>query len=578
MKKSIWLWTLFLPLTVSAQMPAHDELTDTKPHDSNEVWLQKVKAPTLCWGSTNKRYTKQSVPTEVTDKRLTIQAWRGERVNAQAVLYTPQALKSVVMEASELRNGASVIPSSNITLSFVRYVITDEANKDGKTACGHRPDKTKWDSSLVADALDPIDKLDIEACTTRPLWMNIQIPQNAKPGTYKGTLTVRTNNTYTLPYEIRVTERTLPEPEKWKFHLDLWQNPYSVARFYNVPLWSKAHFDLMRPLMKTLAKAGQKVITTSIMQRPWNGQTEDAFQSMIVRTKCLDGSWKYDYTVFDRWVDFMISVGIDKQINCYTMIPWAMNFDYFDQATATVKYIHATPGEKEYTNYWMPFLKDFAKHLRQKGWFSRTAIAIDERSMPHMREAFKLVKEADRDFKISSQVRYYPEVEPLIDDLCLAYGDTLPTDVWKRRISEGKLTTYYTCCSEAYPNTFTFSAPAEATWLPWHAMAASFEGYLRWAYNSWTAEPLTDTRFRTWAAGDCFIVYPGASSIRMERLIEGIQDAEKIRILREEFTQKGNKTKLEKLNNIVKQFVPENLTKENATEMVTKARKELEKF
>ena len=48
-------------------------------------------------------------------------------------------------------------------------------------------------------------------------------------------------------------------------------------------------------------------------------------------------------------------------------------------------------------------------------------------------------------------------------------------------------------------------------------------------------EPLRDSRFRTWPAGDTYVVYPGGrSSIRFERLREGIQDAEKIRILRAE--------------------------------------------
>ena len=36
-----------------------------------------------------------------------------------------------------------------------------------------------------------------------------------------------------------------------------------------------------------------------------------------------------------------------------------------------------------------------------------------------------------------------------------------------------------------------------------------------------------------WPAGDCFLVYPGPrSSIRFERLREGIADYEKIRLLR----------------------------------------------
>jgi len=70
--------------------------------------------------------------------------------------------------------------------------------------------------------------------------------------------------------------------------------------------------------------------------------------------------------------------------------------------------------------------------------------------------------------------------------------------------------------------------------MGWHAAAYGYDGFLRWAYDSWTADPSRDARHLLWPAGDCFLVYPGArSSIRFERLREGIVDFEKIRVLRE---------------------------------------------
>lgn len=64
-------------------------------------------------------------------------------------------------------------------------------------------------------------------------------------------------------------------------------------------------------------------------------------------------------------------------------------------------------------------------------------------------------------------------------------------------------------------------------------MAAGYNGSLRWAFNSWVENPLVDSRFRTWPAGDTYIVYPQArGSIRYERLLEGIQDYEKISIVK----------------------------------------------
>lgn len=78
------------------------------------------------------------------------------------------------------------------------------------------------------------------------------------------------------------------------------------------------------------------------------------------------------------------------------------------------------------------------------------------------------------------------------------------------------------------------SDPAEAAWMSYYSSKKHLDGYLRWAYNSWPLEPLLDSRFRSWAGGDTYLVYPGARScIRFERLIEGIQAHEKINILRQ---------------------------------------------
>ena len=94
--------------------------------------------------------------------------------------------------------------------------------------------------------------------------------------------------------------------------------------------------------------------------------------------------------------------------------------------------------------------------------------------------------------------------------------------------------TYYICCHPAKPNTFLFSPPIEGRWISWFSAAYGYDGFLRWAYDAWPADPLRDARYGSWAAGDCYMVYPGANScIRFEKLREGIVDYEKIRIIRE---------------------------------------------
>lgn len=545
----------------------YEELTDTKPHDGVEVWNKMTAPVRFCWGTTDVRYKKLDVPDVKATGTLRLKAWKGERVNAQAVLWTQKDLEGAEMTVSELKNGNSVIPASAVRTHFVRYVMTDELNKDGSGGCGARENKAEWDSLMVADVLDIVRVREVKARTTQPVWLNVWVPAEAKPGKYKGTLTVSGKNfeAMKLPFEIEVVNRTLPEPQKWAFHLDLWQNPYAVARYYQVPLWSKAHFDAMRPLMKMLANAGQRAITASIMHKPWAGQTEDAYDSMIFRMKKLDGTWVYDYTVFDKWVEFMMNeVGIKDLISCYTMIPWALSFDYFDQATNRVQFIKAAPGDKAYAEYWGTFLKDFSRHLREKGWFEKTAISMDERPMEAMQEAIKVIKAADPEFKITLAGNYHEEIQGDLYYLSIPYGNQFPVDVKAERERKGQISTVYTCCTEAFPNTFTFSAPAEAAWTALHAVAGGYDGYLRWAVNSWPIDPLRDSRFRTWAAGDTYSIYPGPrSSIRFERLVEGLQDCEKIYVLREELEAKGATGKLKKLNAKLSEFTPEGWIKVN---------------
>lgn len=545
----------------------YEELSDSNAQDSTRIFdWQKLlhNKVALEWGSTNIRYPKLNVPRETFGKKIELSAWRGERVNAQALLYTRVPLDKVGVEISDLRCGRSVIPSSAVRSHFVRYVMSDGLNPEGSGSggCGHRPDKSQWDSVLVADVLDNIALRNVAAYTTQPIWFQIKVPVDVQPGIYKGTVKVAGQR---LSLKVRVGERILPPPTEWHQHLDFWQNPYAVARYHQVPLWSKEHFELMKPLFQMLRDAGQRVITTSIMHKPWNGQTEDHYDSMIGRTKHIDGTWSYDYTVFDRWVDFMINeVGIDGMISCYSMIPWQLSFDYYDQATARIQYVRATPGHEEYTKYWLPFLKDFAQHLKEKGWFDRTMIAMDERPMEAMQEAIKVIKLADPAFKISLAGSYHEEI---IDELyycSIPYGYKFPKDKVEERRAKGQISTVYTCCSEAFPNIFTFSPPAEATFTAIHALAGNYDGYLRWAFNSWVKEPLIDSRFRSFAAGDTYTVYPDArSSIRFEKFIEGKQMVEKVIILRRE----GHNDQLEDL---LRMFTPEGVaqSQKSAEELV----------
>ena len=537
----------------------------------------------LDWAATGSHCVIGGGPSlEFQKKAFNHVAWRGEKVFAQAVVLSEEELKDVRLSVSDLRNGKSLIGAENIRLQFVSYVVSDLLDTTKYGQCGSREDKSKWGEVLVADVLDINDSMTVPAGRKQPVWMTVSVPSDARPGKYSGKLTVTSSNAKarSLNVELTVADHVLPPARDWAFHLDLWQNPYSVARYENVPLWSEAHFEAMRPVMRMLAEAGQKSVTATIMSRPWNGQTEDAFGSMVTKIRRIDGTWLYDYTIFDRWVEFMFSLGIDRQINCYSMIPWALQFDYIDQATSSPATFQAAPGSEEYNEYWGAFIADFARHLKAKGWFEKTMIAMDERPLESMQAVLGLIRKVEPAFKISLAGNYH---EPVIYDI-VDFSETFsgkqefPESAKAKRKELGLTTTFYTCCAEAHPNMFVISNPDEAAWLGWFAQAEGYDGYLRWAYNSWTLDPLTDARFRTWPAGDCFVVYPGGrGSVRFSKLVEGIQDFEKVRILRSRWQETGNEAKLGQLTGILKSFTSETVLAEGPAKALAAAKSFLDR-
>ena len=537
----------------------------------------------LDWAATGSHCVIGGGPSlEFQKKAFNHVAWRGEKVFAQAVVSSEEELKDVRLSVSDLRNGKSLIGAENIRLQFVSYVVSDLLDTTKYGQCGSREDKSKWGEVLVADVLDINDSMTVPAGRKQPVWMTVSVPSDARPGKYSGKLTVTSSNAKarSLNVELTVADHVLPPARDWAFHLDLWQNPYSVARYENVPLWSEAHFEAMRPVMRMLAEAGQKSVTATIMSRPWNGQTEDAFGSMVTKIRRIDGNWLYDYTIFDRWVEFMFSLGIDRQINCYSMIPWALQFDYIDQATSSPATFQAAPGSEEYNEYWGAFIADFARHLKAKGWFEKTMIAMDERPLESMQAVLGLIRKVEPAFKISLAGNYH---EPVIYDI-VDFSETFsgkrefPESAKTKRKELGLTTTFYTCCAEAHPNMFVISNPDEAAWLGWFAQAEGYDGYLRWAYNSWTLDPLTDARFRTWPAGDCFVVYPGGrGSVRFSKLVEGIQDFEKVRILRSRWQETGNEAKLGQLTGILKSFTSETVLAEGPAKALAAAKSFLDR-
>ena len=502
------------------------------------------------WASRDEHYKLHEVPVLTPKSEATLRAWQGERANIQAVLYSKSDQGNLSVRMTEWKKGGKATGIKDAgEARFVNYVITDDY-----ASCGNHP--MSWDKWLVADVIDQDKPHAVPAMETRPVWCTLEIPRGIEAGEYATALEVVDEAgkvVKSLELTVIVDSHELPEVKDQKFHLDFWQQPYAVSRYYGVERWSDEHLEALRPYLKALGRAGQRVVSAILFYEPWGEQTHDLFDPMVQTVKKADGTWAYDYTVFDKYVELCAEYGIDKYINCFSMVPWDMSFRYWDEASESYKAVQTNTATEEYRELWTSFLTAFKAHLIEKGWFEKTNIALDERQEADMLNAYAIA--GGLGFNMALAGNYHNSLCDKFRDLCVQLGQEgrFTAAQLAERKAKGWVSTYYTSCANAEPNIYSNSFPAEAAYLPIYAAKMNLDGYLHWAWMNWDEHPLTDSRFRKFGSGDTYCYYPGnRSSIRFERLIEGIHQYEKIQILREEY--KDDADRLYKLNTLLGRF------------------------
>lgn len=508
------------------------EYTFDKPVDELK-WQKEKPGLHVSFASTDETWFRSEVPVlENEAKSWSGIGWKGERLNMMILVWSPDSVNQIRVRLNDLKNTKGIVLSKdNIRLNMVRFVLSNYPYDAKEVTCGEGPVDKAY---LMPDRFESFDRFDLPGHSVRPVWLAIDIPSNAIPGTYKGTIEVKSEKGSTiLNLEVKVQNQLLPEPYDWTFRLDLWQNPWVIAEYYKVKPWSEEHKLLLKKHLKLYADVGGKFITTYAVHSPWADNSYMIEGSMIEWTKRRDGSWKFDYSIFDQYVQLAMSVGIDKAITIYTPIPWGERFRYIHEVTGNYVTEQWLPTSAVFLTNWNIFLTDLKSHLEKKGWFNKTYLGINENAMEQTLSAIKVVKEHSNKWKITYAGDWHPELDSLLNDYSCVFGKEPSMQDISKRILKGQTSTYYICCTPAKPNTFVFSPPVEGRWLGWYALAHGYDGLLRWGYDAWPADPVRDARHFLWPAGDCFMVYPGAvSGIHFEKMREGIVDFEKMKILK----------------------------------------------
>jgi Glycoside hydrolase 123, catalytic domain/Carbohydrate family 9 binding domain-like/Glycoside hydrolase 123 N-terminal domain len=482
---------------------------------------------------TGMRLTPASIAT-TRGTEASAEAFRNEIVSMQFAVRSAQTLTpfKATCEAAGAAEG-SALPCSWVQIRFPGYVPVVERGE------------------LMADPLLPSPPAEIQANWTQGVWLTISVPRDAAPGDYHGALQIQAGSeSKRFEISLRVFEFALPDITKGNFYLNIWQDPAAVARVAKVPLWSPAHWKLLEAYTQNLAAHGQKSISTSIVYDPWRSQTGFVYPSMVEWR--FPGTYKvgeaskfqFDFSVFDRYVEMMMKAGIDKSIQCFSMVDGPgrtslCNIGYIDTATGKLRVCPTNVGDAAYRDVWGAFLPALVRHLKEHGWLERTYIGFDEKPQSIINGIFSVLKADAPELKVALAGGSSGQESGTVGDLTLFYGALSHRDVVRRLLEERRTvgpTTFYTACGTASPNTFIYSPQWESRMFPWIAFQSGLAGYARWAYQSWPTDVWKQPESR-WHSGDSFFVYPGEDgpidSTRWELMRQGIEDFEALDMLKQ---------------------------------------------
>ncbi|MBM4040328.1 MAG: hypothetical protein FJ290_17615 [Planctomycetes bacterium] len=284
---------------------------------------------------------------------------------------SPEPLRGLKAAASDL-SGPGAIPASAVQ---VRYAAADK------------------EAGLAFEVLVPEPPADAVV----PVWVTARVPRDAKPGDYKGSLTISAEGakTVTVPIELRVSEWTLPEPKEFRSHVGLTQSPESVALRYKVPLWSPEHWKLLDRSFELLGQAGADDVFITALRRTHFGNEH----AMVRWVRRPVGSPKPDLSIAEKYLDLAIKhLGKVPVVCLYCWEPYTgshyagrvskesrgMLYTVVDPATGRLEEAEGPKwGTLEVREFWKPVFDGMRDILKKRGLEGSLMVGVAGDSQPN---------------------------------------------------------------------------------------------------------------------------------------------------------------------------------------------------
>lgn len=475
-----------------------------------------------------------------------ISAARNEREPIQLVVTAGRAIERLRVEVSMLthESGQFNIRPERWNCRFVGYVpirsnsVNTPPDELARPAPGYFPDPLLDDPSIR-----------VEAGVSQPVWLTVHVPIDAVPGRYRGQVAIFADQeVYRMPVSLRVWNFALEDqPHVYFGHRGI--SLLHLCEYCQVKPWSPEHWRLIAQMLRNLRA-----------HRHTEVPVDDETLLKIRRQR--DGTPRFDFSQWDRFVELAMREGMVRfeggmvalrkgwEEKKLLLSPW-FRIRRPDGEVAE-DFAGESWASKRGQEFLAAYLSSLQQHLEQRGWLDQFMINLSDEPTDECREEY--VKLAAFAHRVAPKLRYgeaiytkdlrgalevwIPNIEVFVAemDFFLREKKTAGLELWLHTSGSttGKL-----------PGTHIDMPLHKIRLLFWIVARYELDGYFRWGWNAWAADPWTDPHqtsdaedpLSVYGPGDNFVVYPRPGqlldSLRWETMREGMEDYEYLWTLRQ---------------------------------------------
>lgn len=318
-----------------------------------------------------------------------------------------------------------------------------------------------------------------------------------------------------------------------------------LANYYNVPVWSEKHWEIVENYAKAAVESGVNTLLTPLFTPPLDTLVGgERLTTQLVGVEKKNGVYSFDFSLLDRWIEMCDRVGIKTFEMNHFFTQWGAEHAPKIMATVDGEYKKIFGWEteasgREYTEFLHAFLDELVPYLKEKKIDKRVFFHIsDEPKAEHLENYMKaraVVTEKLRDFTIIDALSNYEFYKSGAVDRPVpgsnhieAFIDNNVPDLW----------VYYCCSQNVKVSNRFFSMPGSRTRIIGTQMYKyNIKGFLHWGFNFYNSrysvkpiDPYQETCGEYFTpAGDCFLVYPAQdgtaySSLHCQQFYMALED------------------------------------------------------